>query len=172
VRNHDYKTANDIIADLADVVSKNGALLLNVSPKPDGTIPDPEQRMLLEIGDWLMVNGEAIYGARPWRVFGEGPTQVHEGAFTDTKREAFTSEDIRFTTKGNVLYAICLSSPQKEVHIKSLASSRLAPEQVTQVQLLGSDELLTWVRDDQALRIRINQPDTGKKPCAFKITLA
>ena len=64
---HDYKVANDIIGDLIDVVAKNGALLLNIGPRPDGTIPDEEQEMLLEIGRWLQINGEGIYGTRPWR---------------------------------------------------------------------------------------------------------
>jgi alpha-L-fucosidase len=111
VVNQDYKTAGSIVQDLVDVVSKNGALLLNVGPRPDGTIPEPEQAILREIGRWLAVNGEAIYGSRPWVKFGEGPTQVPEGMFTDTKRTEFTSQDFRFTVKGDTLYAICLGWP-------------------------------------------------------------
>ena len=90
VQNQDYKRAGDLIGDLVDLVSKNGALLLNIGPRPDGTIPEAEQKILLEMGAWLAINGEAIYGTRPWKIYGEGPTQVVEGQFTDTKRTVFT----------------------------------------------------------------------------------
>ncbi len=110
--NQDYKTAQDIVGDLVDIVSKNGALLLNIGPRKDGTIPEPEQAILRDIGAWLAKNGEAIYGTRSWSVYGEGPTKVSEGAFTDTNRAAFTSRDIRFTTKGDVLYAAFLHCPE------------------------------------------------------------
>ncbi len=112
VKEQDYKTAESLIHDLVDVVSKNGALLLNIGPRADGTIPEPEQEILREIGRWLAVNGEAVYGTRPWRVYGEGPTEVPEGAFTDTSRAAFTADDFRFTQKDGVIYAICLARPQ------------------------------------------------------------
>ncbi|MDZ4716886.1 MAG: alpha-L-fucosidase, partial [Roseiflexaceae bacterium] len=122
-KNQDYKTVDSLVDDLVDVVSKNGALLLNVGPRPDGTIPEEEQQMLLEIGEWLALNGEAIYGTRPWKVFGEGPTQVSEGAFTDTKRAPFTGQDIRFTAKGADFYATMLAWPGEQVTIHSLAAS-------------------------------------------------
>ena len=172
---HDYKTANDIISDLADIVSKNGALLLNIGPRADGTIPEPEQRMLLEIGDWLSVNGEAIYDTRPWLVFGEGPTQVAQGAFTDTKRTAFTPQDIRFSTNGNTLYAICLAPPQGEVTIKSLAERKphappLTLTQVTQVELLGGGAV-AWQRDSDGLHIKLGDTQLADRACVFKISL-
>ena len=166
VTNHDYKPVSDIVHDLVDIVSKNGALLLNIGPRADGTIPEPEVEMLLEIGRWLKVNGEAIYGTRPWHVFGEGPTKVPTGAFTDTKRQAFTQEDIRFTTKGESLYATVLAWPEGELTITSLADQTIAG-----VALLGYDGTLTWSSDAEGLHIRM----PAQKPCAhafaFRISL-
>ena len=128
VAKQDYKTAGAIVGDLVDIVSKNGALLLNIGPRPDGTIPEPEQEILREIGRWLKVNGEAIYGTRPWAVYGEGPTEVVGGSFNDTKRQAFTGQDIRFTTKPGALYAIALAWPGKTFTVKALAHRRRARE--------------------------------------------
>jgi alpha-L-fucosidase len=171
VTKQDYKTAGEILGDLVDIVSKNGALLLNIGPKPDGTIPEPEEKILLEIGSWLKLNGEAIYGTRPWKQFGEGPTKVVEGMFNDTKRNAFTGQDVRFTTKGPTLCAIALAWPERQLTIHALAKSAgLAQGKVTGVCLLGYDGKLDWRQDDQGLTITM--PD--KKPCqhayVFKIS--
>ncbi len=157
VQDLDYKTSDQIIGDLADIVSKNGALLLNVGPKPDGTIPQEDQDILLDIGTWLQVNGEAIYDTRPWTVFGEGPTKVGSGLFTDTQREAFTERDIRFTTRGDALYAIVLAEPEdRQVVVQSLSSAlRLYPREVGSVRLLGSDEDVKWSRGKTGLRVKL-----------------
>jgi alpha-L-fucosidase len=170
VTNHDYKTVDSIVDDLVDVVSKNGALLLNIGPRPDGTIPEPEQQMLREIGAWLALNGEAIYGSRPWKVFGEGPTQVSEGAFTDTKRAAFTGEDIRFTIKGDTLYAIALAWPGEQLTIKSLGTSAgLLGGEVAGVELLGHAGSLIWERGEHGLTIALPEQLPCQHAFTFKI---
>ena len=138
---HDtFKTPEFIVHQLADMVSKNGNLLLNIGPRSDGTIPDEVQQVLLAVGGWLKVNGEAIYGTRPWLSYGEGPTKVAAGSFQDTKTQEYTAEDFRFTTKGNNLYAIELAWPSgKEAVIHSLTGGALKGKQIRSIALLGSD---------------------------------
>jgi alpha-L-fucosidase len=169
VKNQDYKTAGAIIGDLVDIVSKNGALLLNIGPRPDGTIPEQEQETLLEIGRWLALNGEAIYATRPWKVFGEGPTQVIGGGFNDTKRRDFTAQDIRFTTKGDALYAILLGWPESgEAVIRSLGSHlKLYTQEIGSVELVGVKEPLRWSQTTAGLRVKL----PAEKPCAHAYAL-
>jgi alpha-L-fucosidase len=169
VQNQDYKTTDSLVDDLVDIVSKNGALLLNIGPRPDGTIPEPEQQILLEIGRWLSINGEAIYGTRPWQVFGEGPTEVVGGSFNDTKRTPFTGQDIRFTAKDSALYAIVLAWPDSgSVTIKSLAAgSRLALRKIRKVELLGSKTRLHWSPDPSGLIVKL----PAQRPCDYAFVL-
>lgn len=171
IHNQDYKDSGDLIQDLVDVVSKNGALLLNIGPRPDGTIPEQEQRLLLEIGAWLRVNGEAIYNTRPWRIYGEGPTEVPEGSFTDTKRQAFTGQDIRFTARDNMLYAILLGWPEESVTIHALpeAAEGSGPA-IESVQLLGAEGQLNWSRTAEGLQVMLPAKAPGSHAYCLKIT--
>lgn len=169
----EYKTVNILVDNLIDRVSKNGNLLLNIGPKADGTIPEAQKELLLGIGKWLEVNGEAIYGTRPWILFGEGPTRGKGGSFSESNQQVqYTAEDIRFTRKGNVLYAIVLDWPQDKLVIKSLKSTtQISSKGIASVSLLGSRATLEWSRDKNGLAI---VPPT-EKPCqyayVFKIDL-
>src|SRR5207302_10318517 len=139
--------------------------------RSDGTIPEREERILREIGRWLAVNGEAVYGTRPWTVYGEGPTQVVGGSFNDTKRQPFTGRDLRFTRKGDTLYALALAWPGEELTLTSLrAGCPGAHGEVTGVRLLGHRGGLKWTRDERGLTVRM----PSEKPCdhafALKVT--
>jgi alpha-L-fucosidase len=172
VSNHEYKTVDSIVDDLVDIVSKNGSLLLNIGPRPDGTIPEAEEAMLREIGRWLAVNGEAIYATRPFAVFGEGPTAIVEGPFGDEKRQAFTSEDVRFTTRGGELYAIVLDWPAGgRVTIKTLAEgSPQMADAIASVALLGATDAVRWSRDRAGLHVEL--PAARPSPHAFALRIA
>ncbi|MEM3193796.1 MAG: alpha-L-fucosidase, partial [Candidatus Bathyarchaeia archaeon] len=168
IRDHDYKPAGSIIDDLVDIVSKNGCLLLNIAPRPDGTIPEEQRRILLNIGDWLKVNGEAIYGSRPWIVYGEGPAKVVGGEFREEAGEPFSGRDIRFTSQGDTLYAILLDWPGDEANIKSLSTIlKLYPEEVGSVEMLGVEGQLQWTRGEDGLRVKMPE----KRPCDHAYTL-
>lgn len=165
INHHVYKTPAAILHHLVDIVSKNGCMLLNVGPKPDGTIPDQEQTILREIGEWLAVNGEAVYGTRPWRVFGEGPTAIPAGQFIDNE-VAFTGQDIRFTTRGDRLFAITLGDPGETVRIESLAGQK-----VSAVSMLGSQGALSWSQDQTGLKIGVPAGNTGRHAWVFEIIM-
>lgn len=157
IADHDYKSFATLLHDLIDIVSKNGNLLLNIGPRSDGTIPEIEAGYLRDFGRWLAVNGEAIYGTRPFRIFGEGPTQHVGGQFQDAHQPAFTARDIRFTTKGNTLYTMVLGWPADgEVMIKTLGKASgfdLPP--IQKIQVLGVDAPVTWVCSTEGLRVRL-----------------
>ena len=166
-----FRSVGSLVDDLVDIVSKNGCLLLNVGPRPDGTIPDEAQEALLGVGQWLEVNGEAIYGTRPWVRFGEGPTEVKTGGFTDTKNKPFTAEDIRFTRKGDALYAICLARPEGKLRIRSLGKKSAPELGVGRVELLGMAGELQWKRGKDKLTIELPDAVPGEHAFVFRVAL-
>jgi alpha-L-fucosidase len=155
-----YKSAQTVIHTLVDVVSKNGNLLLNIPVRGDGSIDELERAIVEDIGRWMNVNSESIYGTRPWKIFGEGPAQQSVAAltgqgFNEGKGKPFTARDIRFTIKGKALYATVMGWPDDgKVVIKSLAAnSPLYPEQINRVELLSTRQTLKFERTSEGLII-------------------
>ncbi len=172
IKNDTFKTPQFVVQQLIDIVSKNGNLLLNIGPRSDGTIPDEVQSVLRDVGAWLKMNGEAIYGTRPWKIYGEGPTKVAAGSFHDTDTAGYTAEDFRFTTKEKTLYALELGWPSSGVSIiRSLGSTAINGHQIGSVVLLGSEAKLTFHQQADGLRIQLPSQPPGKYAYAFRIVL-
>ena len=170
INNDTFKSPEFIVHQLIDIVSKNGNLLMNIGPRSDGTIPDEVQQVLLEVGAWLNVNGDAIYGTRPWRIYGEGPTKVAAGSFHDADTAKYTAEDFRFTTKGDVLYAIGLAWPANgEAVIHSLAPAADS-EPLQGGDLLGSDAKLQIEQRADGLHVRLRGQPQGKYAYVLRLT--
>ena len=174
-----YKTPKKVIDLLVDIVSKNGNLLLNF-PLPASGELDPEEMQVLEgITAWMETNGEGIYGTRPWKIYGEGPsTHVvikpngQEFDPNEGKKPDMTAEDIRFTTKGKTIYAFIQGWPAGEVVISSLGtSSPQQPEKALDVRLLGRDEPLKFMQDATGLRVKLptNKPATADIGIALRV---
>ena len=150
-------------------------MLLNVGPKADGTISDEDKAVLMGIGDWMKINGEAIYETKVWRKYGEGPTQIVEGQFSDGIKKNFTSKDFRFTTKAGYLYATALKCAENgEYCIKSLGIQDASKQAnfhgvINSVQVLGSSETAQWSRDEEGLKIHTDY--TSRGPIVFKISI-
>lgn len=169
-RNWKFRPVSWTIHMLVDIVSKNGNLLLNIVQRPDGSLDPEVEQALHEMADWIAINGEAIYGTRPWLTYGEGAVKTKGGHFKEDF--AYTASDIRFTTKGKALYAIALGWPENgKLLIKSLAISGKSPAgRVQQVRLLGSKAKVTWSQTDQGLLVRVPAEPLSKYTCALKIT--
>lgn len=160
------KSPNQIIDDLVDIVSKNGNLLLNIGPKADGSITEEQQAVLKEIGKWIEVNGEAIYGTRPWEIASEGVVAGTSGAFSDNEESLYTAQDIRFTKKGEKLYAISLAWTEEDVVISSIGNEKTVKE----VSMLGSDEALSW--DQAPVGLRVSFPEKMPTDYAHALEIA
>jgi alpha-L-fucosidase len=171
IDNDTFKTPEFILDMLVDITSKNGALLLNIGPDKEGVIPHQAQDILLAMGKWLAFSGDAIYGTRPWKIYGEGPTKTAAGSFKDTDTKPYTSADIRFTTKNGAIYAIALATPADGViHIKSLAKgAKYAPPVITDITRVGSMQKVKWQQSGDDLTIRSAPGAASQYPVAFQI---
>jgi alpha-L-fucosidase len=154
-----YRTGTEVIQMLLDIVSKNGNLLINVVQTPEGDLEPDVLAIVEQIADWIPANGEGIYGTRPWKIYGEGPSTVKTnqkkgqfGGLSDVN--AYQPTDFRFTTKGNNLYAFCMDAPKGDIRITSLGkNSKVNNKAIKSVQLLGSSEKLQWKQENDALVI-------------------
>jgi len=158
--NPKYKDANHIVDGLIDIVSKNGCLLLNIGPKADGTIPEEIKDGLLEIGKWLDNNGQAIYGTRPFKTYGEGVTELNKNRYGGVNDEGieYTPNDFRFTTKGSNLYIIQLGIPVpgKKFILKSFAQNNVAGSiKIKSLKLVGSKESIQWNKKQDGLHLTV-----------------
>ena len=165
-----FKTVNELVDVLVDIVSKNGCMLLNVGPQADGAIPDRGKNILHGIGAWLKVNGEAIYDTRPWQTFGEGPTLNTGGGFSENKDKPYTSQDIRFTQSkdGKTLYVITLGWPEREMTIRSMKVDAAADN--ARVELLSCGRVKCRVNKQKQLIIQPPAQRAGDHAFAFKLT--
>ena len=160
-----YKSPEIILQMLADIVAKNGNLLLNFPPRPDGTLDESEENILADLAAWMPVNGEAIFGTRPWQVYGEGPSKVKKGANFNEGSLKYTPRDIRFTTKGDALYALALGWPADgKIIVQSLAK---AAGRISDVALLGCKDKLVWSQTDEGLVVTMPE----QKPCEHVFAL-
>ena len=170
-KNQRYKTADRLVDDLVDIVSKNGCLLLNVGPRPDGTIPEQDVAILKKIGGWLKINGEAIYDTTFWKTFGEGPTGVSTGHVAEKNDKRFTAQDLRFTVKGEALYVTGLKWPETDkVLIKTLAKGgEHYPQEIGSISLLGSNEEIHWTRGEGGLQVTLPKTHPSEYAYVLKV---
>ena len=169
-KDNEFKSPYEVVTTLIDVVSKNGMLLLNIGPKPDGTITDEETAVLKAMGKWLRVNGEGIYGATPWLKFMEGEAKTKEGAFSEGEIP-YTENDFRFTCKNTIVYAYQMKPTEgTEVAIKSLRAG-FRGNLVKNVTLLGSKSEVKFTADKEALHITLSEKPETDLPLCFRIEL-
>jgi alpha-L-fucosidase len=161
-----WKPTSVLLTNLVDIASKGGNFLLNVGPTERGIIPEESVTRLQEMGNWLKVNGEAIYGTHSWEVLKEGDTKVehinsYEGDFKKFVEPEYTAQDILFTAKENTVYAICLAWPEESVLIKSFAGT--STSDISSVTMLGVEGALGWSVTGDGLKIKT----PTEKPCEY-----
>ncbi len=167
----DIKSSKEIIHTLIDIVSKNGQLLLNISPKANGVIPQDQKDSLLGVGKWLRANGEAIYNTRPFTTYGEGPKRLKSSGHFVEMDGAYNKENIRFTTNGNTLYAIQMGWPgsHKKVLLKSLSNQYIGDLNIRSVSVVDSPERIQWRMTKHGLEIISPFKAPNKIAVSYKI---
>jgi alpha-L-fucosidase len=170
-----YKTADEIVQLLMDIVSKNGNLLINVVQTPEGDLEPDVLDIMENISKWVAANGEGVYGTRPWRVYGEGPSTLKEnqkagifGGVSDSR--AYQSSDIRYTTKNGNVYAFVMSSPEENIKLTALGKGAESGQEIASVSMLGNKQKLQWKQQDDALVINKPVKLPAWKVHGFKIT--
>jgi alpha-L-fucosidase len=165
----DWYARNMYIDMLVDIVSRNGNLMLNFPLPARGTLDLEELNVLAEITKWMSVNSGALYRSRPWKIFGEGPAAeaaANTTAFNENKRKDLTAADVRFTTKGDTLYAFVMGWPEFQTVIRPLATNTgLRVGKIQNVELLGLDGKLDWAQDSSGLKVMM----PAQKPCDYAI---
>jgi alpha-L-fucosidase len=172
---HRYKTAKTVVAMLVDIVSKNGNLLLSIPVRGNGTIDEDERKVLADLAGWMAENGEAIFETRPFAVYGEGPPDVVKtGGFNEDSSRPYTAQDIRFTTKKDVLYAFAMAWPEDgNLKIKTLTrDAQVWPYKVARIEMTGQDAPLEFTQGDAALVVKLPAARRTDLPCALKILRA
>jgi alpha-L-fucosidase len=168
----EIKSTAEVLRTFIDIVSKNGQLLLNISPMADGTIPENQKQVLLEMGQWLSKYGESIYETRPFVEYGEGPTQMQKGGGFARMEGAYGPDDIRYTRKGNTVYAIILGWPgeNKTITMTMFGQNGKAQDvKVTGVSMLGTDEKIEWRREDSGLFVKTPSCKVDELAVVFKL---
>ncbi|WP_422350095.1 alpha-L-fucosidase [Flagellimonas sp.] len=172
------KRSQDILHMLIDIVSKNGVLLLNISPMADGTIPNNQVEGLLEMGDWLKKYGEAIYGTEAWYTFGEGPTKEPTGHFENHDlfhKIKYSSKDIRYTTKDYTIYAIIMgkTTPNQQIMLESFAKEKILDvPAIETVTVLGSESKIAWEQSENGLYLTMPGNTVDEMATVIKITIS
>ncbi len=176
---HGYKTVGQVVRMLVDIVSKNGNLLLSVPVRGNGELDEDEIAFLQGLARWMELNGDGIFGTRPWKIYGEGPSTEETaeagqfGGARDVRSKPYTAADLRFTTNAGTLYAFVLAWPEdRSVLVKSLATgaSTAGGRKATDVTLLGYDGKIAWSQDAAGLHVRLPEGVTREHALALKIS--
>ncbi|MEP5341563.1 MAG: alpha-L-fucosidase [Algibacter sp.] len=159
-----------LIGNTVDAISKNGVVMINIALKGDGTLPEPQAKMLRAFGDWIKINGEGIYGTRPWKINGEGPLEIVTKR-TGENLKNYSAKDIRFTSKSGSIYAFVLDTPSQDILITSLKTKGLLKKDIKNIKLLGGNEKINWTQSKEGLKIECPKNLPNQYVIGFEISL-